>query len=368
MYSGLFYKLSWNAQFAAGVVLFTLSYLIESYVLTQYLDDKAMALALVGALEVSKALSIVFYRYMKTQTAIGYPATVAALLLVFRLSLLALSIICSVMYLAERLDRPNLERVRMEDLQRVERDYAERIDSFQATFHERRARVDEELKERYRQLARQTKEGYLPAIHELEILLNREMENVVNGSFIGPRYREIERRLQDGKARHRHQLDALREAEQAERIRVLFNLDQHHEQAMQALTIEKAVALDAVRSADYRGDARVENPLLHAMLSVNNAVFGIDISTLQFVFFFSIFLSLIMELGIVVIFEHISLSYMPLFQAEHDRRLSLNKKRIQAEGELQGVGIEDGLLREQVDKERGRIERRMRRATADLPT
>lgn len=107
------------------------------------------------------------------------------------------------------------------------------------------------------------------------------MENVVNGSFIGPRYREIERRLQDEKARYKHQLDALREAGYAGRMRALAKLDQNHEQAMQALIFEKEARLDAVRSADYRGDERVENPLLHAMLSVNNAVFGTDKFSLQ---------------------------------------------------------------------------------------
>lgn len=366
MYSSFFYKLSWNAQFAAGIVLFVLSFLIEAYVLAQYLGDKSMALALAGALEASKALSTVFYRFLRMQTLVHYPGTVASLLGCFRLSLIVLSIACSAMYLAGSLDRPYLEPVRAADLKQAEEHFTARTARVEADYQERRTRAEEEIRLRYQHLEQRTQEHYVPTIQALEKQLVQEMSNVVGGIFEGARYREIRRRLEEAKAEYQQQVAAVDQAWQAEVGAARSALAEPYQQALQNLINEREASLNAIRQADYHGDGRVENPLLHSFLSVYNGVFNTQLSSLQFVFFFSVFLSLVIEIGIIVIFEHITLSYMPLFQAEHRRSLGLHQKRIEAEGKLQEAGVDDTVIRERIDKDRQRIEQRMREAVTRL--
>ena len=87
----MFYKLSWNAQLLAAATLFVISFLIEAEVLRRFLEDPLLAYPLAGALELSKALTIVLGRYFKTREALHYPAGVRAVQAVFRAGLLVLS-------------------------------------------------------------------------------------------------------------------------------------------------------------------------------------------------------------------------------------------------------------------------------------
>jgi hypothetical protein len=93
----MFQKLSWAAQLAAGATLFGISFWLEGEVLTAFLGHTWLAFALTGALEASKALTIVLYRIMKTQL-VSYPAAVRSLVLSFRVALVLLSGACSIMY------------------------------------------------------------------------------------------------------------------------------------------------------------------------------------------------------------------------------------------------------------------------------
>ncbi len=364
MYSSFFYRLTWGAQFAAGAVLFVISFLIEAHVLAQYLGGQALALGMAGALELSKALSIVLYRYMLSQDAVHYPRDVRLWLKLFRAALLGLSIVCSIMFLAERLDRPNLEPVRAADIERLEQDYSKRLARLQTQYGEQLDRTEQEVAARYRRLSEHSATHHQPAIEELEALLTQEMDYVVNGVFLGPRYKEIERRLGAEKARLVQRLSELEASEQSERARALSSLADRRERALAELARENQARLAAARGSDYRGDARVENPLLSGVLSVHNTVFGTAVDPLQFVFFFSIFLSVVIELGIVVIFEHITLSYSPLFQAEHMASLEVNERRIHAESNLRGAKLDDEAIRSQVDAHREHLERRLREVTA----
>jgi hypothetical protein len=192
------------------------------------------------------------------------------------------------------------------------------------------------------------------------------MDNSRNGEFVGPRYREIERRLGNEKDQYSAHLSSLSDSEQREQRQMLSDLSDRYESALHRLRDQHEANLSAIRGADYRGDPRVEHAMLNAVLAICADLFGATTTPLQFVVFFSIFVSFIVELGIVVIFEHIALSYMSLFQAEHSRSLHLNKRRISAEGEVQAERIDDSLLREQIARERKRVERRMRKATEAL--
>ena len=224
----MFQKLSWAAQLAAGATLFGISFWLEGEVLTAFLGHTWFAFALTDALEASKALTIVLYRIMKTQQLVSYPAAVRSLVLSFRVALVLLSGACSIMYLANMLDRPQLEAVRAEDLRHLEQEHIARMTHLREEHEAGRAETTRSIRERYRRLVQEAEERYLPAIRTLEESLSREMGNAVKGEFAGRRYRELERRLKEEKAAFEQRIGRLGEEEARESSRRLDDFTERY--------------------------------------------------------------------------------------------------------------------------------------------
>ncbi|MGH8563123.1 MAG: hypothetical protein ACREXW_03185 [Gammaproteobacteria bacterium] len=93
--------------------------------------------------------------------------------------------------------------------------------------------------------------------------------------------------------------------------------------------------------------------------TVTNRVLGTHLHTLHFVFTFSLFLSLLIELGIWVAFENLTLAHLPIFMAEQEVAVSLGQSRAATEGDLRGFRMEEGLAQRKVSARREDIERRM---------
>ncbi|MGH8587928.1 MAG: hypothetical protein ACREXX_00905 [Gammaproteobacteria bacterium] len=355
----MFRKLSWAAQLAAGVALFVISFLLEGLVLTAFLGNAALAFSLTAALEVSKALTIVLYRFMKNQTVTPYPASTRALVLSFRAALFLLSAVCSVMYLAEGLDRPGLEGARAADFRRLDDEHAAGLARLREEHDSDRREALRGLEERYREQGRAIAERYLPAIRDLEQALDREMGIAVNGRFAGPRYREIERRLAEEKAAYERERARLGAGETREQRRLGDTLAIRYGAAQEKAEEAYHRRRDILSHDDYAGDGRVENPLVDAFITVTNRVLGTGLHTLHFVFTFSLFLSLLIELGIWVAFENLTLAHLPIFMAEQEVAVSLGQKRAATEGDLRGFRMDEALVQGKVSARREDIERRI---------
>ena len=69
-----FFRISWVLQLLVGIGLFTVSFIIEKQILSTFLESSILALILAIALELGKAVAIVWHRYMSYQTTNNYPA------------------------------------------------------------------------------------------------------------------------------------------------------------------------------------------------------------------------------------------------------------------------------------------------------
>lgn len=352
----MFRKLSWTAQLLAGVTLFGISLLLEALVLSHYLGITELAFFLAAALEASKALTVILYRVMKTQPVVRYPISVQAAVLVFRVGLLGLSAACSVMYLADRLDRPFLNEVRTADQAHIEANLAAQLDRMERAYTRDRAERISVL-EAQRKVAEQTLvERSGATIRELEHLLTQEMDNVVGGNFEGPRYRALQVRLREEKAAFNQRLGALQQKFNERRNLNLERLDAPHRDNMAKARAAAERRLTRLNAADYADDERVQNAMVRAFLSVTNEVMHTDLGALHFVFFFSLFLSVLIELGIVVAFENLTLAQLPIFALEEVTSRKLKEQLIQTQEALRGLDIDDDFLREKLKRKRQHIE------------
>jgi hypothetical protein len=248
------------------------------------------------------------------------------------------------MYLAEQLDRPGLEGARAADLKRLDEEQAAGLVRLREEHDSDRREALRGLEERYRTQARAIAERYLLAIHDFGEALNREMGIAVNGRFAGPRYREIERRLAEEKAAFERERARLGAEESREQRRLSDTLAKCYGAAKEQAEEEHHRSRQGLSQNDYVGDGRAENPLVDAFITVTNQVLGTGLHTLHFVFTFSLFLSLLIELGIWVAFENLTLAHLPIFMAEQEIAVSLGQKRAATEGDLRTFQMDEALM------------------------
>lgn len=198
--SAWFYPIAWSLQLAFGLLLFTVAALLETLVLHAYLGQWWLALSLAAALEGLKILVIVGHRILLGQGMVAYPRTVRWAAIGFRGLLLALSAACSLMFLAAQLDRPAMEQVRAADLAAAGQRHVTDAVAARADHAARRDATLADLDARLTAEQTALAERHLPVIASLEQQLTAEMDVVVNGEFIGKRYRALESRLADEKA------------------------------------------------------------------------------------------------------------------------------------------------------------------------
>jgi hypothetical protein len=108
-----------------------------------------------------------------------------------------------------------------------------------------------------------------------------------------------------------------------------------------------------VRDSTYQGDPRVEHPLARAFVNTLGALFEQPPTVLAFVFYFALLLSLAVELGIWVSFEHVTLAQLPVFEARHRADIFAASKAVEIESELRGFAMDT-----EVAKARARDRRR----------
>lgn len=355
-----FNKISWSLQLLVGLTLFGVTAVLEALVLDAYLGSALLAVFVAAGLEASKVLAVVLYRVLRGQTEVPYPRSVRWMTVSFRTMLLVLSGVCSLMFLAQHLDRPRLEAVRAADLAAAQAQYEEDQTSAQKAYVQRREQTFARLSEQEHRERDMLAERYLPAIKALEAKLDAEMNNVVGGEFQGKRYRALESRLQhekDAYARASTNLDQTAAERQAE---VIERLEQERRSELARLAQNYQTRTTFIRNDSYIGDARVEHPMALAFVNVLGAVFHRQPSTLQFVLVFSLFLSVTMELGIWVAFEHLTLARLPVFAAEHRAELYVGSKAAETDSELRGFALEEALAQEKVRRKRRSIQEVLR--------
>jgi len=351
-----FYNVSWSLQLVVGLVLFGVTAVLEAIVLAAYLESPWLGVFVAGGLEAAKVLTIVLYRILNGQAELPYPRAVRWTTLGFRGMLFGLSAACSVMYLAQHLDRPAMEQVRVADLVAAEARYREDLATAQTGYVERRDRVLAEVGERDQRRRETLAQRYLTTIADLESKLDAEMDNVIGGEFKGKRYKALEARLAAEKAAYAQAAAALEPAADGAAAEPLERLEVERRNREADLGELYSAEVAAIRNADYQGDARVEHPMARAFVGVLAAVFAREPSTLQFVFFFALFLSVTMELGIWVAFEHLTLARLPVFKAGYRAALAVAGKAVETDSELRGFELDDELARAKARRKRQSIE------------
>lgn len=318
-----FLIVGWSLQLFAGCILFIISLYFEARVLTAFFQSAGIAWALATALEMGKALAIVWFR-LNVQLL---PTAVSLKLLsaCFRIGLIAFSVLCTLLFLANYLDRPALQQAANADRVDLQKRHSQESRLLKEKNELWRIRLVEDHERRTIEID----DLYKPRIESLREKLNVEMDNVVKGKFKGPRYREFERLLALELDRHVRAVDSVNSE---------FDYQMENRNAEIKTSGESLLARQKEESTDlalrnYSLDERANDPHITALINLFTEVFDASPQPLQIVFFFSLLLSLLVELGIWLAFDTVTSYLLPelSIQRGHDQMVAQRKYEAQAE-------------------------------------
>ena len=346
-----FFRVSWLMQLLVGVSLFAVSFLIQSQVLLAFISVPLFALLLSVTLEAGKAVAIVWHRYLSFQSPGVYTAATRYVSVMFRGGLVMLSVLCSVLFLGDHLDRPHLEAVRAGEMDIIQQRLADKLQQLEGDRQMRLA----ELKRQQDAAYDDVKADYRDRITRLEALLQQEMDNVVAGVFKGPRYAEFERRLAREKVDLGEALAMLSQRHRDEKMALMDVLDDEFNAARQEAVEQAEASRGALLANDFAEDERVNDGRIVAFIKIMASVLGVEMTPLQFVFLFAILISVLMELGIVLAFETVTVSMMPAIAAQAEVEIQNETIKAQVSGEAEADSIRHGAAMDKARKAADRV-------------
>ncbi len=323
MRTGYFFNGSWAGQLLIGFGLFLCSLFIEYQVLIHFISPPSLAVLLCVTMEGGKVAAVIWHYYLGALGDGAYLPSIRIASAVFRFGLVLLSILCSMLFLTSHLDRPNLARVREQRLQQLTREEERIIGRKTRDYQQAAAALTREQRREAEDSARQGGRR----IDELESLLLKEMNNVVGGVFKGKRYRELARRLAAEKKAAAHQAQSMRVRQFGEQQQLRREL----EDSLAAIRRDFAAKKQRLLEKDFTDDEAVNDARIVALLKTMRTMFGLDVRPQQFVFFFSILVSLLMETGIMLAFATITTAIAPVLQERHIGEMELEATRLRAE-------------------------------------
>ncbi len=104
-----FLYISWVAQLMVAVGLFSVSLLIQYFVLQLFLNDAVFAFALALTMVIAKVNAIIWHRYFSNQYNHAYPKSIRWACFMFKTGLFGLSVLCSAVYLSNQFANGNQE-------------------------------------------------------------------------------------------------------------------------------------------------------------------------------------------------------------------------------------------------------------------
>ncbi len=166
-----------------------------------------------------------------------------------------------------------------------------------------------------------------------------EMDNVINGTFKGERYKELGRLIELERTAHRINLQKISARHQMERSGSLSEQIEKNESSRMDVLDDLKEQREILMQKDYSMDERVNDPRIVALSKTVEAVFGWLFEPLQFVFVFSVLISILVELGILIAFDTITAAMLPTLMAQHEAEIETEVLRTRMAGEAQREDI-----------------------------
>lgn len=205
--------------------------------------------------------------------------------------LVANSFICSFAVMSYSLDSPMVDQVVQERKQHHNEAYQLKEQSIIKKYDRERTNLVTQFEQERLAISAQ----YKPAIdkYDADLKEERQIRNLMTGSFKGKRYIDIEVKLNKEKKKQEQAFDAL----QIRQDKKITELNNNQNSELQTLSDSFSDAYNNLTASAVKnsGDARIQDPMFNSAVNVFNGVSGKKITYVAVIMAFSIMMSLIIE-------------------------------------------------------------------------
>lgn len=299
------------------LALFLVSLTIQGLVFSSWLGGLMVGFVLAATFEMAKLVTVVGKPLLIHATR-HLGLSMRLLLLALRIGLIAISIFCTVFFLAVHIDKPHLQAVRSTDINELKDKEQIALKALDTRFNHDLADNIASSDRRQSQRESTTINRFQPKISELESLITLEMENVSNRTFIGPRYKELQRRLEQKKAELEQSLDSLHMELDTQRTRSEQSIRSAYQQEKSVMTADYARQLKQITDSDYNDDDRVSVPIIKSARNLLDSALGIEVSDLAIGLVVSILISSVGEIALLCLLAFLAELVFGILRAEFD--------------------------------------------------
>lgn len=293
----------------AGIAAFLVSAYIEYIFFASLFQDPRMAFYITSLFECAKVLTILITRRIIIRDSKGIATPLIVLGWFVKVALVLISLSASIGYLANNLDKPNLETVQNADKERNEKIYNEKYGHLE---HQKKLDHDQkisEIRNRYKQRFDSLAQYYEPRIQKEERARDFEFSRKINGIRKGERYQEHQRKLNELNQEYKLEKDKLSSDENQEILEYTNRVDSVYHKKFENLENAREARLDQIIKSSYSDDSRVANKIVNSFLATIKAALGVNMKHLTFSFLFSLLVSFTLEGLIYLIFNNIAIFY-----------------------------------------------------------
>ncbi len=315
-----FFKGSWLLQLLVGIGLSLCSFFIEYKVLLEFIVVPVMALCLAVILEVGKVSAIVWHHYLIHLSFLSCSGSLRLISWLFRLGLILFSLLCSQLFFHQHLNYPKPESGQVAAKKYPETELS-RIDAW---YHSRKKALAARHKTQYTSSEMTCNRQIVKLVSSLA-KEDRGMATIFNDTH----YEKIEQQLSRKKTACNSALERLQrwQAKEVEQLQTEYSRKRQEILSAVDNGAEKTVA------SGFAGGKGNGGFLIVDFLQITKSLFDRKLEPPEFVFLFSLLMSLLIEMGIILVFSTITASVAPMLTAQYEMALKEEVLMARVDGE-----------------------------------
>lgn len=330
-------KILWGIYVIIGLGAFIISYLLEGFVFSKVSDMFLLSFAFAAVFESAKIMTIIMHRFLTEKSRKNIPMYFKGITVIFRLTLVFLSIGCSVALLSTFLDKPNLNKVMLADKELIENNYQENKKSLRSELNKALSDIGNEIERKYQNRYSRLAAYYEPRIEKEEKLRDFEFTNIINNIRKGPRWNEHDRKINLHTNAYQEEQKELQGEENKELKSRKKHIKEHFSSKLNELRIKRENCL-ANLEKHLSNDSRACNQMLLSLIGTLKKGLDIKIGYDSLTILFAIITALLLEGTIYIVFSYLTITHQEIFdqyftieKIKADAKTEMNKDNIKCE-------------------------------------
>lgn len=326
-------KILWGIYVIIGLGAFIISYLLEGFVFSKVSQMFLLSFAFAAVFESAKIMTIIMHRFLTEKSRKNIPMYFKGITVLFRLTLVFLSIGCSVALLATFLDKPNLNKIMLADKELIENIYQENKKGLRTELDKTLTNLENEVRTTFQKHYARLARFYEPRIEKEEKLRDFEFNNIINNIRKGPKWNEHDRKINLLTNTYYEEQKELQAEENKELISRKKVIEDKFFLQSNDLRIKRGNSLVNLEK-HLNNDSRACNQMLLSLIVTMKKGLDIKISYDFLVILFAIITALLLEGTIYIVFNYLTITHQEIFSMRHNQYVEVEKIKANAKNEI----------------------------------